>query len=107
MARHYAAGHDLRKPTISPIHADLDGLPPLLIQAGSDEILLSDAHRFMAGAQAQGDAVSLNLLDAMCHFWTLYVGVIPEARQAIQAADVFIRKHLFRSNEQGNIMQYT
>ncbi|MEN6476141.1 MAG: alpha/beta hydrolase [Syntrophaceae bacterium] len=94
MARHYAGGHDLRTPTISPIHADLGGLPPLLIQVGSDEILLSDAHRLAARAKEDGVDVVLNVLDSMCHFWTLYAGVLPEAHQAVQNAGFFLRQHL-------------
>jgi acetyl esterase/lipase len=93
MGRHYVGGHDLRRPTISPVHADMHGLPPLLIQVGSDEILLSDAHRLADRARADGVQVNLNVLDTMCHYWTLYAGVIPPARQAVKVAGRFIAEH--------------
>jgi epsilon-lactone hydrolase len=53
-ARDYAAGHDLADPGLSPLFADLSGFPPLLIQAGGNEVLLDDATRFATHAAPPG-----------------------------------------------------
>ena len=94
MARHYAGENNRRLPTISPVYADMKDFSPLLIQVGSDEILLSDSHRLAARAREAGVDVKLDVLDSMCHLWTLYAGVIPEAHQAIQDAGRFVFEHL-------------
>jgi acetyl esterase/lipase len=63
----YAGEHDLRSPLISPLYADLSGLPPLLIQVGSDEILLDDATRLAARAREVGVEVTLRVWPEMFH----------------------------------------
>jgi acetyl esterase/lipase len=94
MARHYAGGHDLRLPLLSPYHGDLRGLPPLLIQVGGDEILLSDATRLADDARAAGVEVSLVIWPRMWHVWHLFAPSLPEARQAVDAIGAFIRERL-------------
>lgn len=91
-ARHYVAGQDPRQPLISPHYGDLQRLPPLLIQAGGDEILLSDAQRLAECARAAGVDVQLSIWPHMWHVWHLFVPFLPEARQAVEAAGAFIRK---------------
>lgn len=94
MVRHYAGGQDLRSPLLSPLHGDLRGLPPLLIHAGGDEMLLSDATRLADDARAAGVDVSLVVWPRMWHVWHLLGPSLPEARQAIDAIGAFIRGHL-------------
>jgi acetyl esterase/lipase len=94
MARHYAGDQDLRLPLLSPHYGDLCGLPPLLIQVGEDEILLSDAERLAVKAQTEGVDVTLVIWPKMWHVWHLFVPLLPEAQQALNAIGVFIRARL-------------
>jgi len=80
----YLRGVDLRSPLISPIFADLHGLPPVLIQVGSDEVLLSDAVRFVEKAKAAGVAARVEVWEGMQHVWQYTANFLPEARQAIR-----------------------
>jgi acetyl esterase/lipase len=91
MARHYAGDQDLRLPLLSPYHGDLRGLPPLLIQVGGDEILLSDATRLADDARAAGVDVRLAVWPKMWHVWHFFAPSLPEARRAIDDIGAFIR----------------
>jgi acetyl esterase/lipase len=93
-ARHYAGNQDLRLPLLSPHSGDLRGLPPLLIQVGGDEILLSDATRLADNARAAGVDVSLVVWPGMWHGWHLFAPSLPEAQQAVDAIGAFIREQL-------------
>ena len=79
----YIKGADLRSPLISPLFADLHSLPPLLIQVGSDELLLSDAKLFTEKAREAGVPVTLEVWDGMQHVWQYTASFVPEARRAI------------------------
>ena len=94
MRRHYAGNLDLRSPLISPHYGDLHGLPPLLIHAGGDEMLLSDAERLADKARAAGVDVSLVVWPHMWHVWHLLTPMLPEAREAIDAIAAYIRERL-------------
>lgn len=83
-----------RHPLISPIYADLRGLPPLLIQVGGDEILLDDAVRLAARARLAGVAVTLDVWPAMWHVWQFFAPLLPEANQALAQAGAFARRAL-------------
>lgn len=88
----YLHGADSRNSLASPLYADLQGLPPLLILAGSEERLLSDATRFAETAQAAGVAVTLDVSEGMQHGWHLTAAFLPEGRQALARAGEFIRQ---------------
>lgn len=88
----YAGEHDLRHPLISPVFAELQGLPPLLIQVGDIEILLDDARQFAAKAEAAGVHVQLRLWEGMIHAWHVY-RIIPEARRAVDEIVAFLRSY--------------
>jgi acetyl esterase/lipase len=94
MARHYAGGRDVRDPFLSPCYCELRGLPPLLIHAGGDEILLSDAERLADQARAAGVDVTLAVWPGMWHVWHPLAPSLPEARQAIDDIGAFVRRHL-------------
>lgn len=94
MARHYAGNQDLRLALLSPHYGDLHGLPPLLIQVGEDEILLSDAMQPANHARSAGIDVSLVIWPKMWHVWHLFAPSLPEAQQAITAIGAFVRKHI-------------
>jgi len=91
MAGHYLQGADPRDPLASPIFADLSGLPPLMIQVGSSEILLDDAVRLAGAAGAGGTAVRLEIWPEMIHVWQSFAFMLPEGREAIEAAGRFLR----------------
>jgi monoterpene epsilon-lactone hydrolase len=80
-ARAYA-GQDLRRPEVSPVFADLVGLPPMLIFVGTAEILLDDSRTFAARARTAGVAVDLDVEDGLIHVWPFIDG-IPEAAAAL------------------------
>ena len=87
----YCGTHNPREPLISPVFADLHGLPPLLIQVGNDEILLSDATRLAERARAAGVQVELTIWPGMWHVWQLFAPWLPEAREAIEQMASFVR----------------
>lgn len=89
-ARMYLGDADPRTPLASPLYADLQGLPPVLIQVGSDEILLSDATRLAEQAEAAGVAVTLEVWEGMSHVWHFAASLLPEGRQAIAHIGAFI-----------------
>ena len=92
----YVAQHDPSSPLISPVYADLRGLPPLLIQVGDCEVLLSDSVRLAERARQAGVDVTLEIWDGMWHVWQAYAGYVPEAQQAIERIGAFVSEHLAR-----------
>ena len=90
----YMAGHDLCHPWASPLYADLSGLPPLLIQVGSHELLLDDGRRLARKAQDQGVKVSLEIWEEMVHCWQVFAAALPQGQQAIDNIGNFIRAGL-------------
>lgn len=89
---HYVQKHDLADPCLSPLTADLSGLPPMLIQAGEGEILLDDARRFSERAKAAGADVTLEVWPSMWHDWHVCVPGLDEANQAIARTAQFIHQ---------------
>ncbi len=92
-ASHYAGAHARTDPLISPLYADLQGLPPLLIQVGAAEILLDDARRCAAQARAAGVTVTLEVWAGMCHVFQLFA-FLPETRQALQHIAAFAAQYI-------------
>jgi monoterpene epsilon-lactone hydrolase len=86
----YAAGESLEHELISPIFADFRGFPPLFIQAGSIEILQSDAEKLANQALKAGVNVRFKVWEGMWHVWQI-TGSLPEARKAIAEIGNFIR----------------
>ncbi len=89
--RQYAAA-DLRNPFAAPLHGDLAGLPPLLLQVGTREILLSDSTRFAEKARAAGVDVTLQVEEGLIHVWQIFPDV-PEAQIAVKRVGGFIGCH--------------
>lgn len=89
-AAHYLGTVDARDPLASPLYADLSGLPPLLIQVGSSEILLDDAVRLAGAAGAAGTSVKLEIWADMIHVWQSFAFMLPEGAAAIADAAAFI-----------------
>lgn len=92
-AQRYIAGGDVKAPLASPLYADLEGLPPLLLLVGTWEVLLDDSTRFAAKAQSAGVAVDLEVWEEMIHIWPFFAAILPEGQQAIERMGAFIRKH--------------
>ncbi len=88
---HYCEAHQQRFPLVSPVFADVEGLPPMLIQVGDHEILLSDSERFTDLLIAAGSDVQLEVWPEMFHVFQMFVGKMPEARQAIKAMGDYIQ----------------
>ncbi len=79
-----------RHPLASPLYADLSGLPPLLIQVGSSEILLDDARSLAKRAKEEDIEVELQIWDNMIHMWHFFATDLSEAREAIAGIAKFI-----------------
>ena len=90
----YLGGNDPADPLISPILADLTGLAPLLIQAGSHEILLDDATRLAARAAADDVEVSLQIWPGVPHVFQAFAAILDEGDAALTAASAFLTAHL-------------
>lgn len=86
-----AGGLDPRTPLAAPLHANLAGLPPLLIQASRHEVLRDDAVRIAEKARAAGVDCTLELTDEVPHVWQIFAAILPEAREALASAGAFLR----------------
>jgi epsilon-lactone hydrolase len=90
----YTAGQDAASGLISPVFADLSGLPPLIIQAGSHEVLLDDAVR-LAGQAATADVeVTLDVTPRVPHVFQAYHPILDEAVAALDRAGQLLSAHL-------------
>ena len=90
------AGMDRKDPRVSPLYADLRGLPPTLIQVGSAETLLDDATRFAAAAGEADVPVTLEIWPNMIHAWPVWNARLEPGRRALANAGAFIRRNLVR-----------
>lgn len=86
----YMNGADPRDPLASPLHAELSGLPPILIQVGDAETLLDDSIRLADRLKAAGVEVELEVWDRMIHVWQIFAPVLSEGREAVEKAGAFI-----------------
>ena len=90
-AADYLAGADPADPLVSPVFADLSGLPPLLIQAGSHEVLLDDATRLAARAAADDVAVILDITPGVPHVFQAFAALLDEGDAALNRAARFVK----------------
>lgn len=90
MAQAYLRSEKAEHPLASPLHADLQGLPPILIQVGTNEVLLDDAVRFADRAKLAGVDVTLDVWPEMIHVWQLFSFLLPESKQALDAAGKYV-----------------
>lgn len=96
-AAHYAGDADPAHPLLSPINAELTGLPPLLIHVGDHEALLDDSIGFSEKARAGGVDVEFEIWPEMWHVWHHWAPDLPEAVDAIEKIGVFVKAH-FQEN---------
>lgn len=90
-ARAYAGRTDPRHPLVSPLHAELNGLPRTLIQAGSDEILLGDSRRLNERLRSAGVPVRYEEYPRRWHVFQASAGLLADADRALESAARFIR----------------
>lgn len=87
----YAGARNPADPMLSPLFAELGGLPPMLIHAGEDEVMVDDSRRFAERALAAGVDVTCKLYPGMWHVFHGSGVEIPEARQAIDEIGTYVR----------------
>ena len=93
MAAMYLGEADAETPLASPLYADYAGLPPLILQVGDHEVLLSDTTRVAERARAAGVEVTEEVWDEMFHVWHAFAPMLPEGQQAIDRIGEFINQH--------------
>ena len=92
-ADRYRGNEDARNPGISPLFADLKDLPPMLIQVGDEELLLSDSERLADLASKVGVKVEIEIAKGLWHVYPLFGGFIPEGKKSLKEAVRFINEH--------------
>jgi epsilon-lactone hydrolase len=90
----YLDGTDPRHPGASPAHADLTGLPPLLVHVGEAEVLLDDAVLLAESGRRDGVDVTLEAWPDMVHVWHVFAGRVPESTAAVDRIGEFLRARL-------------
>jgi acetyl esterase/lipase len=90
----YTSGQDAALALISPLFADLTGLPPLIIQAGTHEVLLDDALRLARQAAGADVEVTLDIIPGVPHVFQAYYPILDEAAAALDRAGLFLSAHL-------------
>ncbi|MDA8017747.1 MAG: alpha/beta hydrolase [Thermoanaerobaculia bacterium] len=91
MASQYLGGRDPWDPDVTPLRADLTGLPPTLIQTGSEETLQDDAKGLAKRLRDHGVTVRLDTWQGMTHAWHLFAGRVDEAEEALHQAGEFVQ----------------
>jgi acetyl esterase/lipase len=86
----FLQGRSPKDPLISPLYADLRGLPPIYVQAGGREILFDMIKEFYNLAVSQGANVKLDVWDSMNHDFQAYGDSLPEAKDALNKISLFI-----------------
>lgn len=90
----YADGMDVKTPYLSPVFSEPTGLPPMLIQVGTEEVLFDDSTRFTALAKKAGVDIQLEEWQGMWHDWHTFAAVLPEGRQAVVASSRWLLEQL-------------
>jgi len=93
-AQHYLGDTAATDPLVSPVYADLTGLPPLLIQVSDCEVLLDDSRRIAENATRSGVKVRLTIWHGLSHGWQIFAPILPEGRAALREAAAFVRAML-------------
>ena len=94
MARAILGSTRPNDPDVSPVFADVRGLPPILVQIGESEVMLSDAIRLATHLADSRVRTSLEVWPDMFHVWPMFTDVIPEAREALESAASFLDRAL-------------
>jgi acetyl esterase/lipase len=94
MAGSYLGGSDPTDPLVSPIYAELLGLPPIFVAVGGDEILLEDALRLAHSAALADVELTLRIDAGMQHNYHVFGGHMPESDAAIAAMGTWLRERV-------------
>lgn len=100
LVRSYLNGADPANPSASPLHANMAGLAPILVQVGNDEVLLDDSVRFVDRALAAGVDAQLDVWEGMVHGFQGSVGLLNASTQAIQQIGTFLSQRFAESAEE-------
>jgi monoterpene epsilon-lactone hydrolase len=92
MAGLYLAGADPKLPLASPLYADLSGLPPILVQVGTAEVLLDDSLLICERVRAAGGDVELQTFEDLMHVFQAFSPMVPESVEAIRRIGEFLRR---------------
>jgi len=92
----YLGGMDRKAPLASPVHADLKGLPPVLVQVGEAEVLLSDSELLTQRLKAVGVPATLKVWSDMIHVWHWFGPILSEGREATREMADFVSKRFCR-----------
>lgn len=92
IADYYCLPEQHQEPLVSPVFANVEGLPPIYIQVGNDEILLSDSERFADLLKAAGGEVKLEVWPEMWHVFQMFIDKMPESRHAIDKLGAYVRR---------------
>ena len=92
MRDHYRNGADVHLPELSPVFADLSGLPPMLLHVGSNEVLLNDSLNLEARVRACGGQIHFKVWDSLWHVFHAHVQYLEVARQAVTETRTFLRQ---------------
>ena len=95
----YTDESNLTNPLVSPIHGDFHGFPPLLIQVGSEEILLDDSNLLAEKAKSAGVDVTLKIWDGMWHVWQALGDLIPENKKTFEEIGEFVQGQFSESRK--------
>ena len=90
----YCGDKDPKLPGLSPLYGDWSGLPPLLVLAGSIEMMRDDSKLCVDAARKQLVDATYFEGEGMPHIWTLFADRLPEAREGLQVIGDFVRKHM-------------
>ena len=92
-ARLYLGGRDPKDPACSPLFASHEGLPPMLIHAGTDEVLLDDSTRLAERCREAGVDVTLKVFEGMWHEFQIHAGLLRESDEAVAEIGEFLQSH--------------
>jgi epsilon-lactone hydrolase len=99
-ADHYLQGHAASDPLVSPLHAQLAGLPPLLVHTGGAELFFDQNVDFVARARAAGVDVTHEVTPGMVHVFHMFAAVTPVARKAIRSVGKFVSEHTHAATQE-------
>ncbi|MFQ5610427.1 MAG: alpha/beta hydrolase [Woeseiaceae bacterium] len=91
VARFYCGNDEVDNPLVSPVYGDMSGMPPMHIQVGDEEILLSDATRLADKVRAAGGTADIDVWPGMWHVFQAFLLVMPESRDAIKKLGAYIK----------------
>lgn len=90
----YALDQDIKSPYLSPVFADFSGMPPILMQAAKDEILIDDSRAMLDALKRQKVEAHLSVFNNGFHVFQELRGFVPEADQALSEVTAFVEKHI-------------